>query len=310
MAILCMDDSSKLLRSYVRTLADNADSTRIPKEVDIVFSGGAFNGFMGYGVMLYIKALFVKHGVMVHRVSGCSIGSLLAAFVFADADYQVDKAFRDSVSEFKRTLRLKPYGTQVDRLTNSISDEDFARLNKRLHITYYDLKKREQKVVNRFRSREHLAECIKRSSHIPCITTEETRYKGRYMDGIIPHIFQDGARPTLYIDLLPRSKLFRVLNVRGETNPHSRILTGIAEADSFFTHGKSAMCSYVSSWSAAGIAQVRLSELISFIIVALVEITGQIYSYIPQPILDNVLSQGLHRCIASVYGDVMYRLIV
>ena len=80
-----MDDSSKLLRAYVRTLADNADSTRIPKEVDIVFSGGAFNGFMGYGVMLYIKALFVKHGVMVHRVSGCSIGSLLAAFVFADA---------------------------------------------------------------------------------------------------------------------------------------------------------------------------------------------------------------------------------
>ena len=305
-----MDDSSKLLRAYVRTLADNADEKKIPKEVDIVFSGGAFNGFMGYGVMIYIKALFAKHGVIVHRVSGCSIGSLLSAFVFAEADYQVDKAFRDTAGQFKRTLRLDPYGPQVDRLAKAITDEEFDKLNKRLHITYYDLKNRKQKVVNTFKSREHLAECIKRSSHIPCITTDETRYKGRYMDGLIPYMFQDGARPTLYIDLLPRSKLIKVLNISNEANPHSRILAGIAEADSFFTNGKSCMCSYVSSWTFAGVAQVRLFELVSFIIVALVELTGSIYSYVPQRILDNVLSQGLHRCIASIYGDVMYRLIV
>ena len=305
-----MDNSSKLLRSYVRTLADNADKTRIPKELDIVFSGGAFNGFMGYGVMLYIKALFAKHDVVVHRVSGCSIGSLLAAFVFADADYHVDKAFRDTTSQFKRTLRLDPYSEQVDQLANAITDEEFERLNKRLHITYYDLKKRKQKVVNSFKSREHLAECIKRSSHIPCITTEETRYKGRYMDGLIPYMFQDGARPTLYIDLLPKSKLLKVLNISSEANPHSRILTGISEADSFFTTGNSIMCSYVSSWSVAGIAQVRMFELVSFIIVALVEMANCIYSHVPEKILDNVLSQGLHRCIASVYGDVMYRLII
>ena len=305
-----MDESGKLLRAYVRTLADNADDTRIPRDVDIVFSGGAFNGFMGYGVMLYVKALFAKHGVVVHRASGCSIGSLLATFIFADADYQVDKVFRDITSQFKRTLRLDPYGSHIDQLADGLSDKEFENLNKRLYITYYDLERRKQKVVNKFKSRKHLAECIKRSSHIPCITTEETRYDGRYMDGMIPYMFRDDARPTLYIDLLTLSKLAKVINISNEANPHSRILAGIAEADRFFANGSSAMCSYVSSWSLAGVVQVRLFELVSFILVALVEMTGCVYSYVPQKILDNVLSQGLHRCMASIYGDVMYRLIV
>ena len=40
-----------LLNIYIKTLVDIANIENIPKELDIVFDGGAFNGGMGFGTV-------------------------------------------------------------------------------------------------------------------------------------------------------------------------------------------------------------------------------------------------------------------
>ena len=52
--------SINLLNIYIKTLVDNVNIENIPKELDIVFDGGAFNGGMGFGTALYLKELEKK----------------------------------------------------------------------------------------------------------------------------------------------------------------------------------------------------------------------------------------------------------
>ena len=85
-----MTNISMLLREYINALVLNIDSTKLPKEIDLVFSGGAFNCIFGLGILYYIKALEERKLTKVVRVSGCSAGAILALWYITNPDEDMD----------------------------------------------------------------------------------------------------------------------------------------------------------------------------------------------------------------------------
>ena len=239
-----------LLKTYIKSITQNVDKSKIPKEIDLIFDGGALNGFIGQGIAMYIKELEASNLVKVNRISGCSAGALIGTLYILNIYHDMNDAFLNIVEHLKENLNLSKYKEQIKSfIYEHTKDDDMSLFNQRLYITYYDLKKQRQIVVCNYKNRAHLLECLIRSSHIPYITAPEFKYKNRYLDGVIPYVFRDQTRPALLISLITTNTINRSICVKNEYNSYSRLLLGVTEADTFFTKGKSNMCNYIQEWN-------------------------------------------------------------
>ena len=304
--------SNTLLDIYIRTLVSKVNSshnTYIPPTIDLIFDGGAFNGGMGLGVAMYLKELEKTNRIKVKRVSGCSIGSLIALYYLTNINYDINKMFLAMRKCFKQKFDLTQYSVCVrDFIFNNMTD-DLSNINNALHITYYDSVLGKQMVVNNFESREHLLECIIRSSHLPFIANREFKYENRYLDGISPHVFRDRKRPAIFVMIVTRFNFHRVLNVNDEDNVNERLLIGINDIDKLFTSGKSQMCSYYNEWSLLSTISLRIRELIFLYIIISIEICSSIYKIIPVHIKEYNIFTRVTKIGYSIYEDIIFNRI-
>jgi hypothetical protein len=164
-------------------------------------------------------------------------------------------------------------------------------------------------VVNNFESREHLLECIIRSSHVPFISNREFKYENRYLDGISPHVFRDRKRPAIFVMIVTRFNFHRVLNVNDEDNVNERLLIGINDIDKLFTSGKSQMCSYYNEWSLLSTISLRIRELIFLYIIISIEICSSIYKIIPVHIKEYNIFTRVTKIGYSIYEDIIFNRI-
>lgn len=301
-----------LIREYINALILNIDKSKLPNEIDLVFSGGAFNGLFGIGILYYIKALEQHKLTTVRRVSGCSIGSLLALWYIMDCDEDPNLWFADISKKCKKTQNLTAYNDKVEKTVYNLfkTDESVATLNGLLFISFYDMKKRRQKVISKYNGRDHLIDCLIRSSYIPKLTDGKMRYKERYIDGITPYIFKDNVRDILVIELMTMAKMMRCFSINKEANAHFRLLTGVADASEFFSRGKSDMCSYYRSWSFINYFSNVSKEFIIVILISLIEIISNASYYIPNPIKETLIWHTLFKVVNGLYDDVLYKVIL
>ena len=309
-----MDDNNKLLNLYVNTLVKNVDTEKIPKEMDLIFDGGVFNGFIGYGFSMYLNELEKQKKTKIVRVSGCSIGSLLALLYIVNSnkniDIDVNKIFKNITNEFKKNFNFSENEKQIKNIVYSIfEDDDLTILKDRLYICYYDMENVEKKVIHNFKNRNHLIDCIMKSSHIPFISSEDFKYKKKYIDGMTPFIFRDNERPSLHVMLITLKNISRIFFNSNEVNANSRIISGVADADEFFTCGKSNMCSYVKKWNNNRYLFIRGRELCCFILIWLIEIFIIIRKYIPNFITQTTIFCGLKHIFNETYKDIMFKLV-
>ena len=309
-----MDDNNKLLNLYVNTLVKNVDTEKIPKEMDLIFDGGVFNGFIGYGFSMYLNELEKQKKTKIVRVSGCSIGSLLALLYIVNSNkninIDVNKIFKNITNEFKKNFNFSENEKQIKNIVYSIfEDDDLSILKDRLYICYYDMENVEKKVIHNFKNRNHLIECIMKSSHIPFISNEDFKYKNKYIDGMTPFIFRDNERPSLHVMLITLKNISRIFFNSNEVNANSRIISGVADADEFFTCGKSNMCSYVKKWNNNRYLFIRGRELCCFILIWLIEIFIIIRKYIPNFITQTTIFCGLKHIFNETYKDIMFKLV-
>ena len=309
-----MDDNNKLLNLYVNTLVKNVDTEKIPKEMDLIFDGGVFNGFIGYGFSMYLNELEKQKKTKIVRVSGCSIGSLLALLYIVNSnkniDIDVNKIFKNSINKFKKNFNFSENEKQIKNIVYSIfEDDDLTILKDRLYICYYDMENVEKKVIHNFKNRNHLIECIMKSSHIPFISNEDFKYKNKYIDGMTPFIFRDNERPSLHVMLITLKNISRIFFNSNEVNANSRIISGVADADEFFTCGKSNMCSYVKKWNNNRYLFIRGRELCCFILIWFIEIFIIIRKYIPNFITQTTIFCGLKHIFNETYKDIMFKLV-
>jgi len=306
-----MANVTMLLREYINALILNVDKTKIPNEIDLVFSGGALNGVFGLGVLYYIKALEKLKLTKVVRVSGCSIGAILAIWYIINLDQDIDELFMDTFNKFKKDLNLKGYQENVKKVINEIFDDEekLKSLNGRLFISFYDMKKRKQKTISKYKSKEHLIDCLLSSSYIPRLTDGNLRYKDRYIDGITPYIFRDSKREVLIIELMTMKKIFRCIKFKNEVNSYFRLLAGVADASQFFSDGHSDMCKYYKDWSYSDYLMHRGKEFGIFIIFFLIEFIYACKIYIPNSITNTTLYHGLFKVLNELYIDTFSYII-
>jgi hypothetical protein len=305
-----------LLQEYIKALIVNINHTQLPKNINVIFDGGVFNGGFAAGIALYLKSMEDHQLINIHHVSGCSIGSVLAVWYLTGCEPRYITYFEKCMTSYKTELNLRAFKAIVQEFINDIflshkktEAELIAHLNGRLFITYYNVKIHKQKTVSKFRDKAHIIDCIFRSSHVPYLIDGRPSYKKKYMDGITPYIFKNRL-PNLFIRLMTFNKCTRAFMIKSENNIHYRLLTGIADVNEFFTTGSADMCSFVGDWSYGTIIQLRVREIICFLIFSLIGWLIIIKTYLPQQLTDSLLYNGTLKAIQSLYLDLVGRILV
>jgi hypothetical protein len=241
---------ANILEQYIKALIVNVNPELLPSKVNLIFDSGAVNGLTGIGAALYIHHLAEAQYIKINKISGCSIGSLIAVWYSCgcpDTMYtDIDRLF----AYYKANKNFFIFGEVVRKVIYQLFLSDAApaiKLNKRVYINYYDTVKKKQRVVSKFKSRAHLITCILRSSHIPFLTSTTHKYEGRYIDGISPYLFKTRKNcKNLFIQLMTFTSPFKTLNVKREKNIYSRLITGVVATNDFFINDSSKVCSYVN----------------------------------------------------------------
>ena len=308
-----------LLQEYIKALIINVDKTCIQKDINIIFDGGAFNGGFAAGIGLYLKCMEDHKLIKVHSISGCSIGSILAVWYLTGCREEGIQCFEQFMNSYKKNMNLHSYKGIVTncidqifsntRASTSNESDPINKLNGRLFITYYNVKTHKQKTVSKFRDKEHIIDCILRSSHIPYLMDGLPSYKKKYMDGVSPYILKNGL-PNLFIKLMTLKRCARSLMLKSENNIHYRLLTGIADVNDFFTTGNSDMCSYIHNWSYIDIVQLRAREVVMFFIFALIGWLVVIKRLVPHALTSSLLYNGISKAINGLYIDLVGKVLV
>jgi hypothetical protein len=301
-------DDINFVKEYIKSLIVNVNKAKLPSSpINLIFDGGALNGIFGCGVGLYIQELEKLGLIKVNKISGCSIGSLIALLYRCGCSDIVFKYITDIFIYYKEKHNFFEYHKIVTNIVYSIfKTDDTALLKKMLHnklyINYYDVKKYKQKVVTRFKNREHLIDCILRSSHLPFINNGEYKYKGRYLDGCVPHIFGRGL--NLFIRLIPYDNITVAFNARNEKNICVRMMKGVIEINDFFMNGHSSMINYIDSNSYSLHLQLFIRKIIYFMIIlgvdAVIIFKNMLPKYIPNFIRHNESIIMVYEMILSV----------
>ena len=71
-----------LTDNFISKFIEDLPNSNKPLKLDIVFEGGLFNGSYLAGCLLYLKQLENNKFIKIHKISGCSIGSILAILYF------------------------------------------------------------------------------------------------------------------------------------------------------------------------------------------------------------------------------------
>ena len=260
---------------------------------------------------MYIREL-QQNNIVVDKVSGCSSGACIGLYYLMNNFSYTE----DSFEKLTTCLRNKHNFTILPELIREnvyyLFDNDDSALEpiqNRLYITYYDVKAQKQHVVHQYHSRDELIEYLTRSSFLPYIINGEARLHEKYIDGIAPYIFSDKL-PNLFIKLFSNGRLSRCIMTQSEENPHHRIMAGVADANDFFTTGKSIMCSYMNDWSTIDNILFRSRTMVWFIILNIMDIFIAIKNCVPETCCNSLASQGIRKFITDMYHDILQKLLL
>ena len=66
-----------------------------------------------------LKELEIKHNIKVRRLSGCSIGSIIALSYLIDLNYDINDVFISTCKNFKKTFNLSVFKTHIKKISSS-----------------------------------------------------------------------------------------------------------------------------------------------------------------------------------------------
>ncbi len=305
-------NNTSLLKEYVKALVQNVDKQSLPKKIDLVFGGGAFNGFFSMGVAMYMLELKKQGLIEIGRLSGCSIGSLIALVcIMKDNVEDMDEWYTDAVKCLRTNHNMSRYHDMIrDIVMKMFPNDDMSLINGRLFINFHDLKKMKKRVVSKYRNREHLIECILRSGHIPHLIDGNIRYKDRYLDGLSPYIFSKSSGvEILFVEIVTFNKLYHLIPHKTEINPQSRLLIGVADANEFFTRGHSDMCSYVRQWGFLKKGALYSRDLLCMFFYTILELLIALHARVPEKVSNSIIYSGVANILKELYCEAMKRIL-
>jgi hypothetical protein len=244
-----------MINEYVIKLIDNLPddlkNSKSPLRLDLVLDGGVFNGSYLVGAMYFLKEMEKRNYIIVERISGCSIGSVVGFLYFIDA-LDTMPSFYDIVKkEFKEKYKLPKIKDLKTHIKGRIPDNICEKVNGKLYICYNNIKKGIKSVKSQYNDIDEIMNTIIKSSYIPYLIDGEMLYEKKYVDGVNPYFFNvEHGKKILYLDLFGYDKLGSLLNVKNEKTNFHRILSGLLDIHNFYIkQSNTQMCSYVNDWS-------------------------------------------------------------
>jgi hypothetical protein len=244
-----------MIEEYVIKLIDNLpDEIKNRKEpllIDVVLDGGIFNGSYLVGALYFLKEMEKRKYITIDRISGCSVGAIVAFLYYMDALDLMPKLYEVVNKDFRQTYRLHFIKEIKKYLAGRIPEDILTRINKKLFITYNNIKNGTKPVKSNYKDVDDVINTIIRSSFIPFLIDGNILYQNKCIDGITPYVFtKEAGKKILYLDLYGYDKIGNLLNVKNEKTNFHRILSGLLDIHSFFIKQSSTqMCSYVNEWT-------------------------------------------------------------
>ena len=291
------------VEKFIENLPEELKNTKNPIMLDLVLDGGIFNGSYLVGALYFLKEMEKRKYIKICRISGCSIGSV-AAFLYIIDCLDISENFYSIIFEqLKKTHNLNISQVLRSILENKIPDDICSKVNNKLYITYTNIKKIKSKTKSTYKNKEEIINTIIKSSYIPFFMDGNLLFENKYIDGIIPYIFEvKNDRKILHLDLFGYDKIKYLINIKNEKSNFHRILSGVLDIHNFFIKQTSTdMCSYVNEWSLFNRARIFLKTLIEKILVYFVYLVFLIKKYIPPKLKDYVLYKILSKIIYETY---------
>lgn len=238
------------MKSYVEKLTNHLKPfSKI--EIDLIISGGAFNGSYLEGSLGYLRCLCKKNRIKINRISGCSIGSLLAYLFIIDKIHLSKKIYRIAYSCFTKHGTIHHLYKIIELLKKHQPINVLKLVNNKLFISYHNVKTRKHVVKSNYKSEDEIYDAILKSSHLSFIVNGDIFYKNVYFDGILPYNFKKRKNTMrLYLDILTLDKICNAINVVNEKSNSHRELCGIIDTHMFFVKKTSTnMCSFIENWT-------------------------------------------------------------
>ena len=298
--------------SNIQNLITNLPLRNCPLQLDIVLEGGGFNGSYELGVLYFLKELVNQSYITVGRVSGASIGSLLAACFLTDNLDAYVNHYKKMREAWKKTIQLELYGKFIESFVNSFTTAQFDLLkNDTLYVTFFDVCKKTQITQSNFSDRLDLIQALRKSAYIPCLTDGNACLyvdEQFFIDGGQPFIFHDREchlnKKILYVSINHVSKMTTMFTTKNERNACGRILEGILDCYDFFLHGHpTKICSFVHQWSSLDFIKLRTKHLLLVLIVYGVYYSHCAHTSLTPYLEKNALYKQMKPIFHNLYKD-------
>jgi len=293
-----------MIDNYVYKFIENLpNDSKKYHEIDLVLDGGVFNGSYLVGALYFLKEMERRKYIKIDRISGCSIGSLVAFLYFIEALDLMPKLYEIANQEFKTKYTLTIIKTIKVYLQDRIPDDICSKVNGKLFICYNDVKKRKKIVKCKFKNVEEIIDSIVRSCYVPLLIDNNILYKNKYIDGINAYIFEKEAnKKILHMELFGYDKFMNSINIKNEKSNFHRILSGLLDIHSFYIKKtNTSMCSYVEDWSIMNKCNYNLKVLVEKFLIYTIYLIIYIKKYIPQDIKDNFITKLVSKIVFDIF---------
>ena len=292
---------------FINNLPEHLLNIKTPMKLDIVLEGGLFNGSFHAGALIFLKEMETRNIVKVERISGASIGSLMAFLYFSNNLSIVAELYHLIYTTFKKTRNLKIIKRLKKILHGKLSENICEHVHKRLYISYYDVTTGKKIIKKTYKTVDVLINTIVKSCFVPYLIDGNMLYENKYVDGINPHIFKNEQdKQILYIDLFGCDKVFYFFNIKNEKSNEHRMLAGLLDIHNFFVKEQStSMCSYVDSWNLTHhlyyYVKILIEKMFIYFVITMVRVK--------QMIPFNVKASIIYKIVLKILPDVLVLLL-
>jgi len=294
---------NQYVEKFIKNLPKELKNNKNPLELDLVLDGGIFNGSYLVGALYFLKEMEKQNYIKINRISGCSIGSIIA-FMYTIDCLDISEEFYNIIfKQLKTSHNLSITDVLNSILKNKIPNDICVKVHNKLYITYYNIKNRKKKIKCTYKNKEEIINTIIKSSYIPFCMDGNSAFEQKYIDGINPYIFKiRNDRKILHLDLFSHNKIKYLINIKNENTNFHRILSGLLDIHNFFIKQTNTdMCSYVNDWSIIDKSRIFLKIVIEKILIYLMYFMISIQKYMPNEIKDYVLYKILSKITYETY---------
>jgi len=297
-----------MIDEYVNRLIENLpDETKNIQHIDLVLDGGMFNGSYLVGALHFLKEMERRKYIKIERISGCSIGSVVAFLYYIDALDIMPKLYELVNAEFKHKYTLNTLKTLKILLQERIPNDICSKINNKLFICYNNVKKRKKIVRSTYKNVDDIINTIIKSCYVPFLIDNNMLYKKKYIDGMNAYIFKKQEnRKILHMELFSYDKFIYALNIKNEKNNFHRILSGLLDIHSFFIKkSNTPMCSFVNDWNIINKFNYRLKIIGENVCLYIIYIIIYLKKFMPEEIKDNLIIKLATKIIFGIFTTIL-----